>query len=60
MSKSTKKKTNSSDIALKVEHVSKSFRLPTEKSQRYKAGVHKSHARQNWLYKAGSSKRYIV
>ena len=32
MSKLTKAKTNSSDVALKVEHVSKSFRLPTEKA----------------------------
>lgn len=32
MGKSMKKKSDSSDIALKVEHVSKSFRLPTEKS----------------------------
>ena len=32
MSKLTKGKTNSSDVALKVEHVSKSFRLPTEKA----------------------------
>lgn len=49
MSKSTKKKTNSSDIALKVEHVSKSFRLPTEKANGIKqAFINRMHGKTGY------------
>ena len=49
MSKSTKKKTNSSDIALKVEHVSKSFRLPTEKASGIKqAFINRMHGKTGY------------
>ena len=49
MSKSTKKKTNSSDIALKVEHVSKSFRLPTEKANGIKqAFINRIHGKTGY------------
>ena len=49
MSKSTKKKTSSSDIALKVEHVSKSFRLPTEKASGIKqAFINRMHGKTGY------------
>ena len=49
MSKSTKKKPNSSDIALKVEHVSKSFRLPTEKASGIKqAFINRMHGKTGY------------
>ena len=49
MSKSTKRKTNSSDIALKVEHVSKSFRLPTEKASGIKqAFINRMHGKTGY------------
>ena len=49
MSKSTKKKTNSSDVALKVEHVSKSFRLPTEKASGIKqAFINRMHGKTGY------------
>ena len=49
MSKSTKKKTNSSDVALKVEYVSKSFRLPTEKASGIKqAFINRMHGKTGY------------
>ena len=49
MSKSTKKKTNSSDVARKVEYVSKSFRLPTEKASGIKqAFINRMHGKTGY------------
>ena len=49
MSKLTKAKTNSSDVALKVEHVSKSFRLPTEKANGIKqAFIHRMQGKTGY------------
>lgn len=49
MSEVLKKKAKSSDIALKVEHVSKSFRLPTEKANGIKqAFINRMHGKTGY------------